>query len=128
MRAFLPSFLQLFIDSFIYLLFIDPFFYCFLVNLRILFRIWNVTIKVRTGFEPCWVGKKSIFFWTRIGNTEKPEGQTGVEDRTSLHCLFLLDLCWEREGLGQISTSTLLSAAVCSLDSETRLKRSLPVS
>lgn len=35
-------------------------------------------VKVCTGFEPFWVGKKSVFFfWTRIGNREKPEGQTG---------------------------------------------------
>lgn len=38
-------------------------------------RVARLTpVKVCTGLEPCWDGKRSIsFLWTRIGNTEKPE-------------------------------------------------------
>ena len=38
-------------------------------------RVARLTpVKVCTGLEPCWDGKRSIsFLWTRTGNTEKPE-------------------------------------------------------
>ena len=72
-------------------------------------------VKVRTGFEPCWVGKKSIFFWTRIGNTEKPEGQTGVEDRLPSIVCFSWTSAGRERGWDTLSTSTLLSAAVVAL-------------